>query len=300
MTTTYRIFVVDDDVASTNIVPRLLTPLGYEVICRNSLNGAFEQAKQIQPQVLLLDVMLRDGVGYQLARQIRKDPQLFKMSILFISSLGETPEIEHALNQGGDSYLVKPISKEKLLEALENMKQLYVKSSLRDQITKLPIREGLIREVDHRLFRHEGKALCCISIENMKMAFEASNQTVVESFLETIAGSLQNLVRDAGVHEYLLSHFGLGTFMLVLPNTSVERVSRLVVEQFDYLSKQAILKAGASKGSGALKLGLRIASTSTQQQAYGRTTEMLQRIRDLLNQSRYKGENLVLQDDREL
>ena len=97
-----RILVIDDDVDLAKVVKDSLSVQGHEVHSIHTGTGAFELAKQIKPEIALLDIMLPGITGYQVCRSIRKDPELYRMAILILTALGEEPEVLHGLEQGAD------------------------------------------------------------------------------------------------------------------------------------------------------------------------------------------------------
>ena len=106
-----RILVVDDDMDLAELVKTKLSSDGHEVFTIHTGDGAFEMAKQVKPDICILDIMLPGATGYQICRRIRKDPELYKGSILILTALGEEPEMLHGLEQGADDYLAKPLDR---------------------------------------------------------------------------------------------------------------------------------------------------------------------------------------------
>ena len=111
-----KILLVDDDVDLAELIRTKLTSQGHEVSVVNHGDGAFEMAKQVKPDIALLDIMLPGVTGFQICRKIRMDPELYPISVLLVTALGDEPEMLHGLDQGADDYLTKPFKLEKLIE----------------------------------------------------------------------------------------------------------------------------------------------------------------------------------------
>ena len=91
---------------------KALVAAGYEVLAASTLAGARERLARRQPDLILLDVLLPDGNGVELCRELRDSTAA---PILFLTSLGESEQIVEGLRAGGDDYLAKPYDLEVLV-----------------------------------------------------------------------------------------------------------------------------------------------------------------------------------------
>ena len=163
-----KILLVDDDVDLAELLKTKLNSEGHDVTTTHTGDGAFELAKQIKPDIALLDIMLPGVTGYQICRRIRKDPELYSMGVLMLTALGEEPEVLHGLEQGADDYIVKPFKLDRLLEKLTFLSGLLDSVSGRNKITNLPGTDAMKREANHRLARGMKIALGYIDISSFK------------------------------------------------------------------------------------------------------------------------------------
>lgn len=101
-----KIYIIEDDKIIASSLKKELESWNYHVdICTN-FNNPIEQINILQPNLILLDIILPYNNGYYWCQEIRKNSQI---PIIFISSKSEKMDILLALTQGGDDYLVKPI-----------------------------------------------------------------------------------------------------------------------------------------------------------------------------------------------
>lgn len=112
----YDILLVEDtpDILERN--RSALTEQGYVVAAASSLEQARLLLARRSPDLLVLDVMLPDGSGLDLCRELRERSVA---PILFLTSLGESEEIIRGLRAGGDDYITKPYRVEELLARVE-------------------------------------------------------------------------------------------------------------------------------------------------------------------------------------
>jgi chemotaxis family two-component system response regulator PixH len=226
------IFAVDDDVALLSLLGNVLAAHGYSMQGHPKLSGAFERVHEMKPDVLFLDVMLPDGAGYELARQIRKDMSLYKTPILFVSALGDVHEVKYALAQGGDAYLSKPFSIQHMLERLKRLDVLTQRVHEKDTMTGFLTLEAMEKEMEHLLFREEEFFLTYMSIDSFDKFVSGKGQTEGDALVQWMAQLLRQTLRDLQVYECRLSHLGADHFLVLLPK-HVHRFCHAVTEAFD-------------------------------------------------------------------
>ena len=100
-----KILLVEDNEHIMAINTKYLSGLGYETEQAFSVRQAEEKLSAFQPDLIVLDVMLPDGDGVALCRQIRKQRGT---PILFLTAKAADRDIISGLDSGGDEYLTKP------------------------------------------------------------------------------------------------------------------------------------------------------------------------------------------------
>ena len=104
-----KILVVDDEQDICEILQYNLETEGYEVVTTNSAEEAFEQSLQ-DYSLILLDVMMGEMSGFQMARKLKNDPATAHIPIIFITALDNEDNLVKGLNIGADDYIAKPLS----------------------------------------------------------------------------------------------------------------------------------------------------------------------------------------------
>ena len=113
---TARVLVVDDEPEITEIVETFLTESGYDVAVENSSNKAVEKARKYRPDVILLDIMMPGTDGYNICREIKADPEFSNIPIIFLTGKDRNDDMGRSFRSGGDMFIKKPFSCERLLE----------------------------------------------------------------------------------------------------------------------------------------------------------------------------------------
>ena len=107
-----KVLVVEDDNNIAELLRLYLQKDGFEVSHAADGGKAVEMAKEIQPDLVLLDIMLPVMDGWQVCRELRKT---MKMPIIMLTAKGETEDKVSGLEMGADDYIVKPFEVEELL-----------------------------------------------------------------------------------------------------------------------------------------------------------------------------------------
>ncbi|MCA9972546.1 MAG: response regulator [Anaerolineales bacterium] len=116
-----RVYVIDDDEQLLRMVGLMLQRGGHTTtLISNPIDG-LEQIKADKPDLLLLDVMMPNMSGHDLARQIRNDKNLSDLPILILTARSQEIDRMTALESGADGYLSKPVTSQELIEKVDSL-----------------------------------------------------------------------------------------------------------------------------------------------------------------------------------
>jgi two-component system chemotaxis response regulator CheY len=112
-----RILIVDDSFYMRTMLKNMLTDAGYEVV-GEAPNGqtALQMAKETNPDLVTLDVILPDNTGLDVLKGIKQDQP--DMKVVIVSAVGQEVIVSEAIQYGALAYIVKPFSEEKVLEVV--------------------------------------------------------------------------------------------------------------------------------------------------------------------------------------
>jgi CheY-like chemotaxis protein len=115
-----RILIVDNNRDSTRLVKILLERTGrYLVLEENDASKAHQSARNFRPDVILLDIVMPETDGGEVAAQIQADPELQRTPIIFLTALVTKAEAKTGLRIQGHPFLAKPISIPELIKGIE-------------------------------------------------------------------------------------------------------------------------------------------------------------------------------------
>ena len=113
-----KVLVIDDDRAITDMFELTMPYEGFEVFTANSGPEGIESVRTLQPDVVVLDLMMPDMDGWQVCREVRAFSQV---PILVLSAVIDSRKMKRALDAGADEYLVKPAPEGALVSHLKKL-----------------------------------------------------------------------------------------------------------------------------------------------------------------------------------
>jgi len=102
-----KILVIDDDPAMTELLKLLLQTATSSIFTANSGADGVRLARSIDPDVVILDLMMPEMDGWQVCKMIRESKTV---PILVLSALDSPGMVAKALDAGADDYLIKPVA----------------------------------------------------------------------------------------------------------------------------------------------------------------------------------------------
>jgi DNA-binding response OmpR family regulator len=118
------IMAVDDNTINLNLLRSILEPHGYAVITALNAEAVFELLKAEKPELILLDVLMPEIDGFEIAVQLKKTPGLKEIPIVFLTALSETKDIVKGFEVGGVDYVTKPFNPPELLARIRTHTEL--------------------------------------------------------------------------------------------------------------------------------------------------------------------------------
>ena len=147
---TSLILVVDDQIRSQQALASLLAPEGYRVVCASSGVEALTLARQLSPDLVLLDVMMPEMDGFEVCRCLRSDPSLAFVPILMVTALDDTESLLRGLDAGADDFITKPFQRVTLRARIRTITRLNRFRALLDEQQRVTTeRAQLLWAIEH-------------------------------------------------------------------------------------------------------------------------------------------------------
>ena len=167
-----KILVVDDEQDICEILQYNLETEGFEVATANSAEEALELPLQ-EYSLVLLDVMMGEMSGFQMARRMKENPATAQIPIIFITALEGEDNLVKGLNIGADDYIAKPLSMKEV--------KARVRAVIRRAAPTLPHAsepadarisyEGIVLDLNTKTVTLDGQLLVCTKQEFELLSF---------------------------------------------------------------------------------------------------------------------------------
>ncbi len=145
------VLIADDQVPTTVMLERVFEYEGYRVKSVYDGVTAIETARNILPDLILLDVNMPGINGFEVLKRLRQDDKTTNIPTILITAMGELSDVVQGLNLGADDYLRKPFHPQELLaRAQSKMKSRKLEENLHQRTQEL---EALLR-VSEELSQH--------------------------------------------------------------------------------------------------------------------------------------------------
>ena len=180
---TFKLLLVDDEPDILEILSYPLKNEGFQVHTANNGLEAIKLAKNIQPHLIVLDVMMPEMDGIEACEIIRKDTKISNTLITFLSARGEDYSKIAGFNAGADDYITKPIKPKVLVSK--------VKSLLR----RISLKKSDLIETKNLIIDRSGYKV----IENNKDIFLPRKEFELLFLLASVPGKVfkRNLILDS-------------------------------------------------------------------------------------------------------
>lgn len=234
---TFTILIVDDEPDNFDVIEALLDQPNYQLHYVESGEKALAVIPMIQPDLILLDVMMPGMDGLTLCKQLKAMAEWQSVPIIIVTALASKETLAQCLESGADDFVGKPVNRLELTARVRSMlriRQQYqqlnsfnaqleakviqrtaeLQSMLyQDALTQLPSRVSLLEEVGELLSHNQTNfALAYLDCDQFKLVNGAFGYTVGNHLLQAIATRLQQHLRPSD----LLARVGEDEFCFLL------------------------------------------------------------------------------------
>lgn len=233
-----RILVVDDNPDNAEIVALRLKASGYDVQVASTGNEALSRVLSNPPELVLLDVMLPDLDGYEVARRIKGNEELPFIPIILVTARDSTSDKVAGFEAGADDYLTKPINFPELEARVRSMLRIKrLQDELEEtnrELERLSISDGLTGLYNHRHIRHllreeferarrtrRPLAVAMLDLDHFKAVNDTYGHQTGDRVLQELAAMLRSTAREID----RVGRYGGEEFAVLLPNTGLEEAT---------------------------------------------------------------------------
>ena len=237
-----KILIVDDDTRVAKYVASHLSSAGHSCTIHNTGNEVVEMAERDRFDMLVLDLMLPGVSGFEVCRRIRRNADLYMMTVLIISSMRNHEEIMHGLAQGADDFIAKPFDIQEVVKRVDALLNSHAVRSRADDVTGLLGADGIKREIQRKISRQESFLLAYAELVNLRQ-FAYNKVEARNKAIRHLGRALEQCVEGISAEQVVLGHMGGGHFAIVLSSSMgedyCERVRQVWTSHLERLYESA-------------------------------------------------------------
>lgn len=187
------ILVIDDEPDNFDVIETLLFHESYNLNYAASGQRAIERLKILQPDVILLDVMMPDLDGIEVCKYIKYNSQWQHIPVIMVTALTAKEDLMRCMAAGADDFISKPVNGLELRARVNSM--LRIKRQHDDLQALLQLREDMVKMILHDMRNPLTSILLATEILQLPSFAPEKRQTKIEQILEAVQ-QLQTLIDD--------------------------------------------------------------------------------------------------------
>ena len=228
------ILVADDDVDVATAVEINLQLEGYDVHVAHDGEQAVAMAAMLQPDLVILDVVMPKMDGFQACEAIRSDPRTQNSAIIMLTAKSVAADKLTGFGAGADDYIVKPFEPAELIARVRGV--LRRSSQMRDvsPLTRLPGNFRISSELERLVSRETAEfAVLYFDLNDFKSFNDYYGFLRGDEVIKFTARILSEAMGEHPSEPSFLGHVGGDDFVMIVHPSVAETICQTIVERFD-------------------------------------------------------------------
>jgi len=289
-----KILVVDDNQKNIRLLVDILEDEDYTVYSTDDPLTVLDLAKEIKPEIILLDIMMPNLDGFQLCAMLKKDFDLKDIPVIMVTAKTEGTDLKKGLELGAFDYIKKPIDE---VEVVARIQSALRYKEQQDKLKGMAMKDGLTGLYNHALLvellnkelikqerLNNDLAFAMLDIDYFKKVNDTYGHLVGDIVLRELANILNQSVRKSDI----VGRYGGEEFGIVFPEINQQGVW-LVCERI----RQNIEKHQFDTGEQLIGATISIGICFKGSEDSFSSSEMIRRADSALYQAKRKGRNRV-------
>ncbi|MGH2675166.1 MAG: GGDEF domain-containing response regulator [Actinomycetota bacterium] len=228
-----KVLVVDDDPDIARFIEVNLRTNGFQVHLASDGVEALERAREVLPDLVLVDVMMPRMDGFQVVDRLRSDPRTANVSIIMLTAKALTADKVLGITTGADDYIIKPFDPVELVARVKGTLRRAREMRAMSPLTGLPGNARIQDELQRRIEADEPFALLYADLDNFKAYNDHYGFLRGDEALRAIGRIIQEVALETGGNTVFVGHLGGDDFVLVSPLETAEELCKRIIERCD-------------------------------------------------------------------
>lgn len=226
------VLVIDDSPLICKIVEDILRTDSLDIVKANTGEEGLNLAKELVPNLILLDLVLPKTDGFAICKQLKNTPSTANIPIMFITAKQDSEIIIQCFEYGGVDYIAKPFVpmelKARVMVHLENQRAKNELNVIIKEMTKMVNHDYLTKIYSRRYFTNKFKMQLDTSQEDMVIAlgdidnFKKVNDTYGHSVGDQVLNAVAGIMNGACRESDIVARWGGEEFIIFFPNVTVD------------------------------------------------------------------------------
>jgi len=287
-----KVLIVDDDVDSLAIARLRLKKDGYIIESAGGGEEGLNKAREDIPDLILLDVQMPGRNGYEVCEELKSDPELCNIPIIFLSAADDISEKVKGLDLGAVDYVTKPFDIFELrarvraalrTKRLQDLLLIYSEvDSLTEIYNRRVLMERLQQEWDRNLRSIGAFSFIMADIDRFKRVNDTYGHPIGDVVLEKIAYILKHSIRSGDI----VGRYGGEEFGIIMVNSTAEEAC-VASGRYRHAIELTVFKSKKEEFSVTVSFGV---ANST---GMNSVTELVSAADSALYKAKESGRNMV-------
>lgn len=228
-----RILIADDDPTLRLLLETVLKMNGFEVVSVPNGDALVRAAREILPDLLLIDIVMPVMDGLEAIRQLRLDTRTGHLPMLLLTANTTAEQQVIGFESGADDYITKPFNHDLLIARVKANLRRAARPPVSNPLTGLPGNVLIEEEVTYRLRNGRDFALLWIDLDNFKSFNDAYGFARGDRVIRMLGDILREMKRERGHDEDFVGHIGGDDFVILANPAHAAEFSKQVIAGFD-------------------------------------------------------------------
>src|SRR5215217_3627780 len=211
------VLIADDDRDIVRFVEVNLRLEGFEVITAHDGQDALTKALDLQPNLILLDVMMPRMDGYEVCTKLRADGRSAHIPVIMLTAKSLSADKVLGLTAGADDYIIKPFDPMELVARVKTTLRRASEMRSLSPLTGLPGNLRIEQEIAQRMERGKAVAVAYADLDNFKSYNDRYGFLRGDEVISLFAQVLRRAAQDAAGPEGFVGHIGGDDFVALVP-----------------------------------------------------------------------------------
>lgn len=228
-----RILVADDEPDLLIVMRDILEREGFHVQTASNGQEALESIRKDPPDIAILDLMMPRLDGFDVCRELRKDPILETLPLIILSASTGNDSKVTGLNLGADDFITKPVDVAELLARVRMILRRSRQGLEANPLTHLPGNVSIETHVEAALASGKALAVLYLDLNQFKAYNDSYGYDAGDHALKATAQLLLRVVREHSDEGDFVGHIGGDDFIVITQPSRMEILAKRIIAEFD-------------------------------------------------------------------